>query len=173
MWLKWLGSGIILSASVIGGNRKAKCLQKREQQLNTFIQLCQRMETEISYGQTPLPQIFMMQGKQLKPPIGGICTQTGLALSHRKGETLTHIWSQVLEKYREQLYLTAEDMEIVIGIGNELGLSYCGEQVKKLQILALRLQEQEKCAQEERGKMEKVWQVLGWCVGGILVLLFV
>lgn len=171
MWLKWLGSLIVLGACVLFGLQKGQALRKREQQLQDFLQLCHRMETEISYGQTPLPQIFMDSSERIGFPVGAICRDVGGVLQQQMGDTLSVIWQHALEKTTPALSLGQEDMAVVKTIGSELGLSYSREQMKKLQLIVLRLQEQERLAHEERLKMEKVWQVLGWCGGGMLVLL--
>lgn len=171
MWLKWLGGLLILGTCVTLGRRQGNKLRKREMQLQGFLQLCHRIETEISYGQTPLPQIF--QGCQALPfPVAAIAVETAGGLSAQTGDTLWVIWNGVLDKFAPFLCLDQADMEVVRAIGSELGLSYSSEQMKKLQLLTVRLKEQERLAHEERLKMEKVWQVLGWCSGSMLVLLF-
>lgn len=171
MWLKWLGGLLILGTCVVMGQRQGNKLRKREMQLQGFLQLCHRIETEISYGQTPLLQIF--QGSRTLPfPVAAIAMETANRLSAQTGDTLLVIWNGVLEEFAPFLCLDRADMEVVRAIGNELGLSYSREQMKKIQLLTVRLQEQERLAHEERLKMEKVWQVLGWCSGSMLVLLF-
>ena len=171
MWLKWLGGVLILGTCVAMGQRKANILRKREMQLQGFLQLCYRIETEISYGQTPLPQIFQGSGN-LPVPVGAIAKETASGLLAQTGDTLSVIWNEVLEEFAPCLCLDKADIEVVQAIGSELGLSYSGEQMKKLQLIMVRLQEQERLAHEERLKMERVWQVLGWCGGSMLVLLF-
>ena len=171
MWVKWLGGLFIIGACVVLGRRQANILCKREMQLQGFLQLCHRIETEISYGQTPLPQIF--QGCQTLPfPIAAIAKETASGLAAQTGNTLWVIWNDTLADCAPFLCLNKADMEVVQAIGNELGLSYSREQMKKIQLLTVRLQEQERLAHEERIKMERVWQVLGWCSGSMLVLLF-
>ena len=170
MWLKWLGGALILGACVALGRRKSHGLRKRETHLQDFLQLCHRIETEISFCQTPLPEIFKDSG-QLPFPIGKMAVETGRRLAAQTGDTLSTLWDCVLDDFAPLLCLDKTDTAVVRMIGSELGLSYCSEQMKKLQLIAIRLQEQEKLAHEERLKMERVWQVLGWCGGSMLVLL--
>ena len=172
MWLAFLGGGLILSVCIMTGNQKALELKKREQQLAAFAGLCNAIETEIAYGQTPLPQIFLRQGKHLSYPLGSICQMTGNSLSQGGGVVLDTVWREALLTYEAALYLTGEDREIIESLSSELGLSYSNEQIKKLQLLRLRLEQQERLAREEQQKMGKVWQALGWCSGSMLILLF-
>ncbi len=173
MWVKWLGGAMILSACVVLGRQKGKSLARREAELQSFLQLCHMIETEISFGQTPLPQIFSQSCRRLPLPVGNLAGKTGRLLQARTGDTLSGIWNQVLADFAPQLSLHSDDLAIVKTIGDELGLTYSAEQMKKIQLITLRLEEQEKAAHEERLKMEKVWQVLGWCGGSMLVLLLI
>ena len=66
MWLKWLGGGIILFTCVAMGRQKAAYIKKREKQLQDFIQLSHRIETEISYGQTVKHGWLKSQGSDIR-----------------------------------------------------------------------------------------------------------
>lgn len=170
MWLKWLGGMMILATCVMWGRQKGRVLGQREELLQDFLQFCHSIEMEISYGQTPLAQIFSQWGKRLSTPAGKIAAEAGRRLSEQSGATLPVIWQGVLTEFMPRLALKQEDLAVVKTIGNELGLTYSGEQLKKLQLIEARLQEQIRAAHEERLKMEKVWQALGWCGGMMLVL---
>ena len=113
MWLKWLGGGIILFTCVAMGRQKAASLRKREKQLQDFIQLSHRIETEISYGQTVLPQIFLESDKFIDAPVGKIAAKTGQRLSEKQGEVLDVIWRRTLEDFKRELYLLPGDMCVV------------------------------------------------------------
>ena len=171
MWLKWLGCMMILATCVMLGRQKGRILGQREEELHDFLQFCNSMETEISYGQTPLAQIFSQRGSRLSTPVGKIVAETGRRLSEQSGATLPVIWQGVLAAFMPRLALQQEDLVVVKTIGNELGLTYSGEQLKKLQLIEVRLQEQIRVSHEERLKMEKVWHALGWCGGMMLVLI--
>lgn len=172
MWLKWVGGMITFGTCVWLGRKKGQRLGEREEQLQGFLQLCQRIETEISYGQTMLPQI-LQHSRLLPSPIGEIAAETGSRLSLQTGETLSCIWDKVLTIFSPRLVLKPEDVAVVKTLGSDLGLTYSTEQMKKLQLIALRLREQEQAARQERLKMERVWQALGWCGGGMLVLVLI
>lgn len=171
--LKMLGCCLVLFACVRVGILLKGSLKKREKELTAFLCALQSLETEISYGVTPLPAALQTAGKAAGGTIGKFFWQTGKSLQETKGKTSAEIWQEQLSQFQDELTLQLDDLELIRKFGIGLGTSDVKDQIKRIQLLAVQVRQRIDAAAEKWDKMGKVYLGLSWGVGMVVVLLWI
>jgi len=144
---------------------------RRPKQIRQLIGLLQRLETEISYGLTPLPDAFESAAKQTAEPLATLMRTAADKLSARGGEPLRTIWeSAVMQTWGQTAMKTAE-RDILLQLGVSLGVSDRIDQVKHLRLAISHLQVEEAAALDEKRRYERMWRSLGVLAGALAVIL--
>lgn len=131
------------------------------------------LETEISYSQTPLPLALTRVGSKMKGPGKIPFELTAQLLKDNRGLTAAEAWEVGVTALEETFPLTRDEKSILLLFGEGLGCSACEEQLKNIALAREQLRIVEKSAEEARAKNQKMWQVLGLCSGGVIVLLLI
>ncbi|MVP00165.1 stage III sporulation protein SpoIIIAB [Paenibacillus lutrae] len=171
MWVKLAGAALVLAAGAGFGFARARSYRRRPQQIRSMIQALQRLETEIVYGATPLPEAFRTLSRQSAEPFCGMFRQAAERLSEPKDDTLSTIWSEAVQGGWRRSSMKPAEMQIVLRLGQTLGLSDRTDQAKHLRLSVLQLQAEETNAAEEQKRYEAMWRSLGVLVGALIVIL--
>jgi len=145
--------------------------QHRPKTLRNFQTAFSMLETEINYGQTPLPEALERVGNRCDPIISSFLKRVRELLLSLEGYTASEAWEISLNELRSQMPLNDSDFEILISFGKYLGSSDKEDQVRNLKMAMSQLKQQENLAVEEKNKNEKLWKYLGVLTGLTLVLL--
>ena len=162
---------IILSCG-IAGQYFASRLKDRVDCLQQLQRGLLALSTEIGYSLLPLPQALKNSGRQAKGAVGEFLFSVGETLSNSYGSSAESIWQQEAEKLYEKVYLLPEDKALISDFALGLGLSDRNDQLKRIELYRSKLQALEQEANAEKTKMGKVYRVLGWGGGIMIVLLF-
>jgi stage III sporulation protein AB len=169
--LKLLGACLILFASTMSGLKWAARFVNRPRQIRLFRTALQRLESEISYGATPLPLALSHIAKQTPSPIGLCFGEVARRLSEHQQLPLIDCWRQGLNAHWDKTALQETEKEIIMQFGYTLGSSDREDQVKHIRLVLANLAAEEENAAIEQRKYEKLCKSFGVLAGALVVIL--
>lgn len=175
LWLKLVGSSLILLAGTAWGLEAAARLERRVHLLQGLKLGLSLLETEISYGRLPLPRAMMKVASHLKETgTAPLFRKCGVCMEPGKGLVAEEAWREsVADFLRREPALKDQDGEILLALGGYLGLSDPQDQLKHLRLAQERLRFQEKQAYEEAVRQGKIYRYAGFATAAVLVLVLV
>ncbi|MFD2672759.1 stage III sporulation protein SpoIIIAB [Marinicrinis sediminis] len=168
-----LGSLLILGACTMAGFYQAAIIAKRPRQIRELMLHIQRLETEINYGMTPMPEAIQRIVQTSKPPVGDIFKAISDSLSSPDCPSLKTAWERGVRQVWGVTTMRLPEREAFERLGQTLGISHRADQMKYLQLAIQQLAAEEDLARAEQQKYEKMWKSLGVLTGILLVILFV
>ncbi|ADL08076.1 stage III sporulation protein SpoIIIAB [Thermosediminibacter oceani] len=171
MLFKILGAILVIFSSTMIGFIIAGYYQQRPRTLRNLQQALSMLETEIDYGQTPLPEALKNVSRSCDPEISKFLERVRQLLLSIEGFTAGEAWEKSLREFRSQFPLQESDFEILTSFGKYLGSSDKDDQIRNLKLTLSQLRQQEVLAVEEKQKNEKMWRYLGVLTGLTVVLL--
>ncbi|MFC4769142.1 stage III sporulation protein SpoIIIAB [Effusibacillus consociatus] len=169
--VKLIGSVLFVMATTGLGLWKAASYSERTKELHQLITALQMLETEISYGATPLPEALTRIGSRIAGKIGLLLSDTGFALSQGDGRSAGQIFQEQVLRWSPKLHLKTEDQEILCTFGHTLGNSDRLDQIKHIHLTCKRLAAEETTARDERDRLGKMWKYLGALMGLAAVII--
>ncbi len=173
MFVKILGSILIIFSTSIIGYILAHRYTERIQQLKNIYLSFQILETEIIYLSNSLPIAMQRVGNKSNPIVKNIFTDTHQMLSKKAGYSMEEAWNKSIHNNFSNTSLIKEDCEILIDFGKNLGSTDKENQVKNFKFIYLQLEKQQKDAETLKIKNEKMYKSLGALVGIAIVILLI
>jgi stage III sporulation protein AB len=174
--LKFLGVVLVLFAGTMIGFVQAARFAARPKQIRQLLHALQRLETEISYGQTPLPQALDRISGVIPLPTAHIFKDIARALlteTARTGETVRDIWERTIAARWPDTAMRAPEQEALLRLGSTLGASGREDQLKHIRLAMLQLQAEEANARDDQQRYEKLSRSLGALGAALIVILIV
>ncbi|MEW9699141.1 stage III sporulation protein SpoIIIAB [Paenibacillus sp. SI8] len=168
--LKFIGAVLLIGAAALLGFLQAAQYARRPKQIRLLISALQRMETEIIYALTPLPEAFASLSRQLAEPLSSLFRLTSERLLGQIGVSTSEIWRQTVKEVWKRTSLKQAEQEVVLQLGSVLGLTDRGDQVKHLRLAISQLQSEETESRDEQRRYEKMWKSLGVLIGALIVI---
>lgn len=169
--LKFIGAVFIIVAASLFGMLQALHYARRPKQIRGLIGALQRMETEMTYALTPLPELLTSLAKQAAEPLADLYRKISEQLTGSAGISTREIWQQEVIETWKGTSMKLPEQEVMLQLGTVLGLSDRSDQVKHLRLAVSQLQAEEAEAREDQRKYEKMWKSLGLLIGGLIVIL--
>ncbi|RKN84706.1 stage III sporulation protein SpoIIIAB [Paenibacillus ginsengarvi] len=169
--LKLLGAMLILFAGTMIGFAKASVYARRPRQIRGLIQALQRLETEMAYGYTPLPEALQRISSQLEPQLAAMFRMAAEPLLSGEGKTAGESFRDAVHACLKQTALSSNEREILSQMSFTLGISDREDQTKHLRLAVSLLQAEEQTAWEDKRRYEKMWRSLGVLAGAFVVIL--
>jgi stage III sporulation protein AB len=169
--LKFIGAVFILIAAALFGFIQALHYTRRPKQIRGLIGALQRMETEMTYALTPLPELLGTLSRQTTEPLSSFYRSTAERLSGSGGVSTRDIWHQEVKETWKRTSMKLPEQEIMLQLGHVLGMSDRSDQVKHLRLAVSQLQAEETDSREEQRRYEKMWKSLGLLIGALIVIL--
>lgn len=169
--LKLLGAALILFSCAMMGFSKGGQYARRPRQIRQLIVGMQRLETEIGYGFTPLPEALAKIAGGLEEPLVSMFRQIADSLELQPSVSAKESWQTTLLRFWPQTAMRGQEREILMQLGNSLGITDREDQIKHLRLASAQLQEEERQAREEQQQFEKMWKSLGVLFGAFVVIL--
>ncbi|CAG7642286.1 stage III sporulation protein SpoIIIAB [Paenibacillus allorhizosphaerae] len=169
--LKLLGAMLILLSGTLFGFYQASLLARRPKQIAELIRSLQRLETEIVYGFTPLPEALASTGRSCSTPAGRLFLRAAEELRRAEGRSVQMIWRESVSEEWRNTAMKMQEREVFLQIGSTLGLTDKEDQVKHLRLAASQLQTESDNAREEQQRYERMWKSLGVLMGALVVIL--
>ncbi|WP_027340172.1 stage III sporulation protein SpoIIIAB [Halonatronum saccharophilum] len=168
--MRLLGATLIIFSSSMIGFLVAKQFILRPKQLGQLQTALQMLETEISYGFTPLPEAFSKLSSSLEGPIANIFARAKEEME--KGERAQLAWQIAIKNSNQETALLDRDIEVLKDLSHNLGASSGYDQVKYLNLVGHKLESLYQEAVEERRAKVKLWRYLG-VLGGLALTILI
>jgi stage III sporulation protein AB len=169
--LKLTGAIFILFAGTMFGFYQALQLSRRPRQIRQLVQALQRLETEILYGFTPLPDALRSVSRQLVLPLSQMFRLAADQLSDPSGKSTEESWRYAVESSWQHTAMKSTEQEAFRQLGLTLGMTDREDQIKHLRLTVSQLQAEELTAWEEQKRYEKMWKSLGLLSAALVVIL--
>jgi stage III sporulation protein AB len=169
--LKLTGAILILFAGTMFGFYQALQLSRRPRQIRQLVQALQRLETEILYGFTPLPDALRSVSRQLVLPLSHMFRSAADQLSNHSGRSTEESWQFAIETNWQHTSMKSTEQEAFQQLGLTLGMTDREDQIKHLRLTVSQLQAEELTAWEEQKRYEKMWKSLGLLSAALVVIL--
>jgi stage III sporulation protein AB len=169
--VKFIGAVFIIIAAALFGFIQALHYARRPRQIRGLIGALQRMETEMTYALTPLPELLASLAKQTVEPMADLYRKISEQLFGTSGLSTREIWQREVKETWKGTSMKLPEQEVMLQLGHVLGLSDRSDQVKHLRLAVSQLQAEEADAREDQRKYEKMWKSLGVLIGGLIVIL--
>ncbi len=161
---------VIICASGAAGWILSGSIRERPRQLRSLQAALSRLETEISCSMTFLPEALKELARLTAPPVNRLFEDAAKLLLH--GDlSIQEAWREAVAKSRDYLVLTWDDEQILLDLGDNLGISHREDQSRHLRLARKALGQQEAEAQKAEEQLVRLYSVLGWAAGGALVLI--
>lgn len=173
MLLKILGGIMIISASGLIGILYSGRLSTRHRELNNLRRHMQMLETEITYGATPLPAAMVNIAGRTEGLASSFFQLVASCLSDRSFYSFKDAWAYAADSVYSGTPLDWADIELIKGLGSILGGSDREDQKKHFELFYMQLRHQEEKALEEMRRSGRMYRSLGFLLGiAVVVVLF-
>lgn len=169
--LKLLGAMLVLAAGTMFGFSKASLYARRPRQIRQLIHALERLETEMTYGYTPLAEALLRIAGQLEPQLAVLFRAAAEPLVASSGLTAGESWRAAIHDYWKQTALSSNEREVLSQLSFTLGISDRDDQAKHLRLAVSLLQAEEQAARDDQRRYEKMWRSLGVLAGAFVVIL--
>ncbi|ASA23135.1 stage III sporulation protein SpoIIIAB [Paenibacillus donghaensis] len=169
--LKLFGAVLIVLAGTLAGFQRARQYADRPRHIRALIASLQRLETEIMYGFTPLPEALRRIGQQSKEPLKGFWACTAAEMSPPHDHSAQEAIALSMEEHWRGTALKGAEKEILRQLSLTLGTSDRTNQSNHIALALQQLKQEETAAREDQGKYEKLSKSLGLLLGALIVIL--
>lgn len=171
--LKAIGALLILAGCGYLGFKLGDQYRQRTEILRYLQNGFNLLETEISYSSTPLPLALTRIAEKIKGDGRIPFAQAAELLKRKQGLTAAEAWEEGVRCLATKFPLSREEISILVLFGHGLGCSAREEQMKNIALAREQLRMVEKSAEEARRKNQRMWQYMGLCTGGVIVLVLI
>lgn len=171
--MKLLGALLILIAGTLIGFQQAARYADRPRQIRQLTHALQRLETEIGYGHTPLPEALERTAEASNEPISSLFREAAEQLWQPEGHTFQQCWEQSIKLRWNETSMKAGEQAVLLRLGSTLGISDKEDQMKHLRMALLQLQAEEDAARDDQRRYEKMWKSLGALLAVLIIILMV
>ncbi|WP_438432216.1 stage III sporulation protein SpoIIIAB [Gorillibacterium sp. sgz500922] len=168
--LKTLGALLLLAAGLLFGFHQSLALSRRPKQIRQLALALQRLETEIGYVATPLPDALRASASALSPPLAALFQAAADRMEEPgAGRTAAESWREAVQEGFSRTSMKEPEREALLQLGASLGISDTQDQLKHLRLAVSHLTVEERNASEEEKRYGKMWKSLG-VLGAALVV---
>ncbi|MGO4544321.1 stage III sporulation protein SpoIIIAB [Paenibacillus sp. 2TAB23] len=171
--IKLIGAALILFAGTIIGFQQAARYADRPRQLRQLAHALQRLETEIGYGHTPLPEALERTASATPEPLAAIFRRAAAGVWETESFSFRDSWEQAIKQQWDMTAMRKNEQSVLIRLGSTLGISDKEDQLKHIHLALLQLKSEEDTAREDQGRYEKMWKSLGLLIAVLVVILMV
>ncbi len=170
--IKFIGALLLLISGTLIGFMQAAKIAERPRQLRQLIHMLQRLLTEISYGQTLLPDALLRAAGTSKGPVQHLIKKAGEQLGESGGEhTFEQVWSDAINEYWAHTAMKTTEKTVLLRLGSSLGISDIADQAKHIQLATDQLKLEEESSREDQRRYEAMWKSLGVLAAVLLIIL--
>lgn len=172
MLIKLILSCIIVVFCGVLGHIYANAYVERTKQIGAIISTLQMLETEIAYSATPLPLLLERVAKKSNKEIASLFYKTADKLNQKQGYTFFEAWKSVIYLELGQSVLKEEDIDILLNLGRNLGISDGEDQLKHIRLAMDETKRNYDLAFLEQSKNVKLFKNLGVLLGLTITIVF-
>ena len=168
--MKWIGAFIIILAATTIGRLLAFQFRERPRQLRQLKSALQSLETEITYGFSPIGEAARRLSDQLPEPGKSLFALFSEKLAYGT-QSLRDVWNETLDIIWPKTAMRKNELEIMKQFGATLGLSDRENQQKQIHLTLSHLEREEVEARVAQNQYEKMLKSLGFLAGLLIVIL--
>ena len=172
MFLKLLGSLIVISSTTIMGFVYSRVYGQRVRQLRDMQYALNMLESEIVYNSTPLTSALCTVAGKCSS-VGKLFNTIADILKSKKCETISDAFNMAIDINKNELYFEDEETALINSFLQSIGSSDLENQKKNFNITVKKLESFEKTAEESKSKNEKLYKYLGLSAGVLIVIILV
>jgi stage III sporulation protein AB len=169
--MQFAGAMLVLIAGTLLGYLQAARYAARPKQIRHILHAFQRLETEVQYGQTPLPDALLRLAAVVPQPVSGLFLEVSRTLGGNEGLTVRECWESAMRAGWSRTAMKIPERDAVLRLGSTLGASGRDDQLKHVRLAMLQLQAEEGAAREEQQRYEKMCRSLGVLGAALVVIL--
>ncbi|GGF76953.1 stage III sporulation protein AB [Paenibacillus albidus] len=169
--LKLLGAVLVILAGTLAGFQLARQYADRPRNIRGLIAALQRLETEIMYSYTPLPEALRRIGQQSREPLKGFFVTVAEEMSTPHDRSAEEAFRLAMDAHWRVTAMKAAEKEILRQLSCTLGTSDRSNQSNHIALALQQLKQEETVAREDQGKYEKMSKSLGLLLGALIVIL--
>lgn len=164
--MKLVGAVIIFLSCLIIGFRESDRLKKRTAYLKNVQTALNLIETEISFGKNHLKRIF--EGIEKSADCCGLFSETA---ENIEKSGIKKSWNKSLSDKKDELCLKNDDLEALMTLGNQLGMTDAENQIKNIRYIRELLEKNAQEAEGEYNRLGRLYRSGGIMAGLLLILL--
>ena len=170
IYLKILGSIFIIASSTLIGFTIGTRYKNRYLNLVQLENCIRLLETEIIYHLNPIP--LALENVHLKgnKKVSYIFLEIKELLLANSDINLSDCFREVLKANKDKLDLSHEDVEVLLTLGNVIGVSDRNDQLKHLKSSLVQINSSQKDAEFNMKKNENMYKRLGFLMGILVTL---
>jgi len=168
--LKSSGSLAVIAAGFLAGRMAAQRLSRRLSVLEDLRAAVERLGTEISYSQAPLPEALSSVAHSCRPECQGLLRDVSANLRSGDGGPAGAAWLDALSTWGRESDLLPQDIDAISLLGPALGVSGPADQLGHIASTVSRLGT---CIEEARARRSKFfgfYQEMGVLFAALVVL---
>nr|WP_092067313.1 stage III sporulation protein AB [Dendrosporobacter quercicolus]NSL46519.1 stage III sporulation protein AB [Dendrosporobacter quercicolus DSM 1736]SDL53999.1 stage III sporulation protein AB [Dendrosporobacter quercicolus] len=173
MWLKLIGSILVVTAATYCGFSLSRRCSERPQQLRQMISCIVSLKSYINYVSLPLPEALIKSTAGTDGAVAALFTETAAVLENNVWMKPQQAIAQALSSLEPRLALDKPEREILAMLGANLGSLNREEQSNYLDMIQEQLEKLEQEAVRSRDLNTKMYRYLGICSGLVIVILLV
>lgn len=171
LFFKYLILFIIFFIASLIGNLFSKKYKNRVDELKSFKEAFNVLESKIKFTYEPLGDIFEeISNLFYKNKINSIFTETKTNMNKFD---LSTSWDKAIDKHKYALSISNEDINIIKNLGKMLGKTDMQGQLNEIKLNISFLDTQIAYAEEERRKNEKMYRTLGTIFGLAIIIILI
>lgn len=168
--MKLIGALLILVTATLAGWFKSNQFTSRPDQIRRLILALKRLETEIMYGVTPLPEALQKIASQSKEPIAFLFEEASHRMSLPHNQTAQQSIHGAVESGWKYTAMKTAEREVLMQLAFSLGTSDRSNQLRHIATAVRQLESEEQLAREERDRYAKMFKSLGLLGGAFIVI---
>jgi len=168
--MKWIGALIIIFSATAIGRLLALQFRERPRQLRQLKSALQSLETEITYGLSPIGEAAKRLSEQLPNPSKRFFSLFSDKLAQGEA-SLKEAWDETLKEFWPSTAMKKNELEIMKQFGATLGLSDRENQQKQIRLALSHLEREETEARAAQNQYEKMLKSLGLLAGLLIAII--
>jgi stage III sporulation protein AB len=173
MWLKLVGSTMVIGAGTAIGFGLARSCSERPRQISQLMHCLVALKSFIGYVSMPLPEAFHRCSAGVEGPIGDFLRRAAEILETNSQVTPGEAIEEALKQEDSKLYFHSAELDVLQALGANLGILHHGEQENYLSLVQEQLENIRRGAESVRDKNCKLYRYLGLCSGLLIVLVMI
>jgi len=171
IFLKYVFLSFIFAGASLIGVLISKKYKNRVEELKSFKEAYNILESKIKFTYEPLGDIFEeIADIYQNNNISSIFKNTSINM---KKKDFRLAWNEAVEKNKQQLNLKKDDINIIKSLGNMLGKTDVQGQLSEISLNMNFLDTQIRLAEDEQYKNEKMYRTLGTIVGLAIIIILI
>lgn len=167
---RWIGAALIAGAAGWIGWSEGAALRKRTALLRELVSSLDRMERELAFRLTPLPELLSHLSREVSEPLASFYRSCAQHARSSENAFWTS-WKKEMEELSP--YLDRPSVESLCRLGRGLGRYDEEGERQLLKNTAAELREYLSGAEAESERLGKLYRTLGFTAGAFLILVLI